>query len=99
MDNEVKLNAPQAPGGTPSPIAPKQTPRKVSAAPVNKRRKVVSLDKKKARGGWFFVLPFILGFAIIYMPIIIESFMYSVCSMTPNKDSGTGFILEFVGLK
>ena len=98
MDNQVSLQAPQAPGGAPAPkpVAPQQ-PKKVTAAPVTKRRKVVSLDKKKARGGWFFVLPFILGFAIIYLPIICESFMYSVCSMTPDKVSGTGFTLKFVG--
>ena len=78
MDNGVNLQAPQAPGSAPAPVAPKQ-PKKVTAAPVKKRRKVVSLDKKKARGGWFFVLPFILGFAIIYLPIIAESFYYSIC--------------------
>ena len=78
MDNGVNLQAPQAPTGAPAPMKP----TRVTAAPVKKRRKAVSLDKKKARGGWFFVLPFILGFFIIYLPIIFDSFMYSVCSMT-----------------
>ena len=95
MDNGVNLQAPQAPTGAPAPMKP----TRVTAAPVKKRRKAVSLDKKKARGGWFFVLPFILGFFIIYLPIIFDSFMYSVCSMTPDKNSGTGFILEFVGFE
>ena len=94
MDNGVNLQAPQAPG---SPVAPKQ-PQRVNSSPVKKRRKIVSLDKKKARGGWFFVLPFILGFFIIYLPIIIDSFRYSLCSMTPDRLSGTGFKMEFVGL-
>jgi len=97
MDNGVNLQAPQAPGA-PAPVAPKQ-PKKVTAAPVKKRRKVVSLDKKKARGGWFFVLPFILGFFIIYLPIIAESFYYSVCTMAPNRDLAKSFELKFVGFE
>ena len=31
-----------------------------------KRRKIVSLDRKKARAGWLFILPFVIGFVIIY---------------------------------
>ena len=50
-----------------------------NAAP--KKRKIASLNKRKARAGWIFVLPFLLGFVCIYLPIIIESikstFMYT----------------------
>ena len=42
-----------------------------NAAP--KKRKIASLDKRKARVGWIFVLPFILGFVCIYLPIIFNS--------------------------
>ncbi len=42
-----------------------------NAAP--KKRKIASLDKRKARVGWVFVLPFILGFVCIYLPIIFNS--------------------------
>ena len=38
-----------------------------------KKRKNASLDKRKARGGWLFVLPFVIGFVLIYLPIIIDS--------------------------
>ena len=49
--------------------------KELNVKPVKKkRRKVASLEKKKARGGWIFVLPFILGFALIYLPIIFDSF-------------------------
>lgn len=41
------------------------------AAP--KKRKVASLNKKRARVGWIFVLPFVIGFVCIYLPIIFES--------------------------
>ncbi len=41
------------------------------AAP--KRRKTASLNKRKARAGYLFVLPFLIGFICIYLPIIIDS--------------------------
>ena len=44
----------------------------VSAKP-EKKRKIASLDRRKARAGWLFVLPFILGFVLVYIPIIYES--------------------------
>lgn len=43
-----------------------------------KKKKVASLDKRKARAGWIFILPFIIGFVLIYLPIIIESISTSV---------------------
>ncbi len=42
-----------------------------------KRRKSKSLEKRRARMGYIFVLPFILGFAFIYLPMIIESLRIS----------------------
>ena len=54
-----------------------------SATKAPKRRRAASLDKRKARGGWFFVLPFVLGLILIYIPIIIDSFRYSLSSLRP----------------
>ena len=42
-----------------------------------KKRKSASLDRRKARGGWLFVMPFIIGFILIYLPIVIDSIKYS----------------------
>ena len=42
-----------------------------------KKRKIASLDRRKARGGWLFVLPFVIGFILVYMPIVIDSIKYS----------------------
>ena len=42
-----------------------------------KRKKAASLDKRKARGGWLFVLPFVLGFLLVYVPIIADSLYYT----------------------
>ena len=36
-----------------------------------------SLDAKKARAGYVFVLPFILGIVLIYLPILIDSIWFS----------------------
>ena len=54
---------------------------KLNTAPAKpkKRRRASSLDKKKARGGWIFVLPFVIGFVLIYFPILFESIKLSFC--------------------
>ena len=61
-----------------------------------KRRKNASLDKRKARAGWIFVLPFVLGFLLIYLPIIIDSIKYSFCHMV-ILGGGQKPAFEFVG--
>lgn len=60
-----------------------------------KRRRAASLDKRKARGGYLFVLPFILGLILIYFPVIIDSFRYSLSSMTFQDGA---FKITFIGL-
>ena len=45
------------------------------------RKKIASLDKRKARGGWLFVLPFVIGFALIYLPIVFDSIYYTFCNI------------------
>ncbi len=42
-----------------------------------KRRRVASLDKKKARAGWIFILPFVVGFILIYLPMVVQSIRYT----------------------
>ena len=61
-----------------------------------KRKKSASLDKRKARAGWIFVLPFVLGFLLIYLPIIIDSIKYSFCHMV-ILGGGQKPAFEFVG--
>ena len=43
-----------------------------------KKRKKVSLDSRKARAGYVFVLPFIVGIVLIYLPILIDSIWFSM---------------------
>ncbi len=70
----------------------------VSAEKLNapkKRRKGVSLDKKKARSGYFFVLPFLIGFIAVYIPMIWDSIVFSFSHVTIVP--GEGSVSEFVG--
>ncbi|MBE6644085.1 MAG: sugar ABC transporter permease [Ruminococcaceae bacterium] len=40
-------------------------------------KKRASLDARKARGGYFFVAPFIIGIILIYLPILLDSIWIS----------------------
>ncbi len=62
-----------------------------------KKKKPASLDRKKARAGWWFVLPFVLGLIIIYFPILVTSIWYSFNLI--HVQAGGGFTLEFVGFE
>ena len=70
---------------------------KIKTATKPKRRKTASLDKRKARGGWLFVLPFVLGFVLIYIPIIIDSIRYSFSLASYADVAGAPMNFEFVG--
>ena len=48
-----------------------------------KKRKKVSLDSRKARAGYIFVLPFIVGIILVYLPILIDSIWFSM-SLEPT---------------
>ena len=41
------------------------------------RKKHVSLDSRKARSGYFFVAPFLVGIVLIYLPILLDSIWFS----------------------
>lgn len=77
---------------------PKQSVSKAPKAPSapKKKKKIASLDARKARSGWLFVLPFVLAFVIIYIPIIFDSIRFSFCEIIVQL--GGGYKLEFVGL-
>ena len=64
---------------------------------TQKRRRTVSLEKKRALSGWIFVLPFILGFALIYLPIVFDSIKMSFNEI--RTVAGVGYRLIPVGFK
>ena len=64
---------------------------------TKKRRRAASLERSKARVGWFFVLPFVLGFLIVYVPLIYDSI---ITSLSVHKGvTDTGYLREFVAFE
>ncbi|MBQ0108705.1 MAG: sugar ABC transporter permease [Clostridiales bacterium] len=61
-------------------------------AAATKKKKSRSLDTQKSRMGWVFVAPFLIGFFLIYLPMIVESIKFSFMKM----DART---MEFVGFE
>ena len=67
-----------------------------------KKKKIASLDTKKARAGWLFVLPFAIGLVLIYLPMLFQSIQFSFCEinlLVAKGGGGGGYELVFVGLK
>ena len=77
--------------------APKKQKIQIDNAPGKKRRKSAALDVRKARAGWIFILPFLIGFVLIYLPIIFDSIKYSFHEIKILV--GGGYELEWVGWK
>jgi len=63
---------------------------------VKKKSKGASLQARKSKAGWFFIAPFLLGFLLIYLPIIADSIKYSFHEI--KVISGGGYDLIWVGL-
>lgn len=66
-----------------------------NTAPKKKRGK--SLNVQKSRMGWVFIAPFLIGFFLIYLPMIVESIQFSFSELKDGKV--TEFALEFVGFE
>ena len=60
-----------------------------------KKKKHVSLAAKKARLGWVFVSPFVIGFFLFYLVVIVESIQYSFMNVRTLPEGG--FTTTFVG--
>ena len=63
-----------------------------------KRKKIVSLDRRKARAGWIFVLPFIIGFVVIYLPMIYQSIQISFRGGGVDEEGGMALIIAVVNV-
>ena len=57
-----------------------------SILPGNRRK--LTLAERKARKGWFFVLPFVLGLVLLYLPIVIDSIAFSFTTITKQSSNG-----------
>ncbi len=60
----------------------------VRTSSAKKTRRPASLDKRKAHAGWIFVLPFVVGFVLIYLPIIFDSIKFSFQEIDPVRTGG-----------
>ena len=60
-------------------------------------KRKVSLDSRKARQGYFFVAPFIIGIVLIYIPILLDSIWFSFNKISYANDARGEYI--FVGLE
>ena len=75
------------------------TKTKHAGSPVDtmpKKSKGKSLARTKARSGWVFVSPFLIGFLLIYLPMIVESLEFSFTRIEIQREGG--YELAFVGL-
>ncbi len=70
------------------------------ALKIPKRRRA-SLDARKARSGYVFVAPFLIGIVLIYIPILLDSIWFSFNNINNNHFvNGVKVpIFESVGLK
>jgi len=66
-------------------------------APKAKKRKARSLDVQKSTMGWLFIAPFLVGFVLIYLPMIVESLQFSFSEI--KIQPGGGYVLWNVGFE
>ncbi len=78
-------------------IKAEKTEKKAKAVKPAKKTRSRSLDRQKTTMGWVFVAPFIIGFFLIYLPMIVESLKFSFGKI--NMQPGGGFLLESVGFE
>ncbi len=57
------------------------------------KKQLLSLERKKSLYGYLFVSPLIIGFAFIYIPVLVQSMMYAFSANAGQP----GRALEFVG--
>ena len=69
----------------------------VSLSAPKRRRKIASLDRRKARAGWFFVLPFLIGFVLIYLPMVWQSLQISFSQIVFGKEGA--YSIVWVGIQ
>lgn len=62
-----------------------------------KRKKAASLDRRKARAGWVFVMPFVIGLLLVYLPVMFDSIQFSFSQL--NNLQGGGYTLAFTGFE
>jgi ABC-type sugar transport system permease subunit len=63
--------------------------------PLKIKKRRASLDARKARSGYFFVAPFIIGIILIYLPILIDSVWFSITTIDrSNFQAGDVYVVQ-----
>ncbi len=60
-------------------------------------KRKTSLEARKARSGYVFVLPFLVGFLLVYLPILLDSVWFSFNSLMYNTETSTWY-LKYEGI-
>ena len=64
------------------------------------KRRPASLDARKARSGYVFILPFLIGLALIYIPILLDSIWFSFNKITIEIIEGVPVqVLKYQGIE
>lgn len=64
--------------------------------PLKIRKRRVSLDARKARAGYFFVAPFVIGLILVYFPILFDSILSSFFRLDYSaSDTGVNVFVGF----
>ena len=67
----------------------------IPQSPLQKKSRRLSVEKRKQRSYWIFLIPFIAGFALLFFWIYFDSLKYSFSLFTMVK--GQGFTTELNG--
>ena len=84
------------PEASPSKEKEKKKPAAKEKAAKEPKNKSKSLQKQKAKMGWLFISPFLVGFVLFYLPMIFDSIQYSFSKVV---NSVGGMQLEWVGFE
>jgi len=63
---------------------------------MKKGKKALSLERKRARYGYVFTLPFIMGLLLIFVPNIVKTFLFSINEVIIEP---SGYSLEGAGFQ
>ncbi len=61
-----------------------------------KKKKGLGLVAKKGMAGYVFILPFLIGAVFLFLPAVVQSFIYSFNTVTIELD---GIKMEYVGIQ
>ena len=62
-------------------------------------KRKASLDARRARSGYFFTLPFIIGVIFVYLPILIDSILLSLYAYEPSATKVGMYEFVFKGME